>query len=137
MIPGRPPEGLSAEDEEGPLNIASATVSYLIERTREAYADMPPPDDAEEDISEHRSSEADLSELGEFIEELNEDERIDLVVLMWVGRGTYSAEELERARETARREATHATSEYLLSTPLVGDYLADGLEAFGLTVEES
>jgi len=137
MIPGRPPKGLSADAEEGPLNIASATVSYLIERTREAYADMPPPDDAEEDISEHRSFEADLSELGEFIDELNEDERIDLVVLMWIGRGTYGVDELDRARDTARREATHTASEYLLSTPLVGDYLADGLEAFGLSMEES
>lgn len=136
MIPGRPPESLSADDEEGPLNIASATVSYIIERTREAYADMPPPDDAEEDISEHRSFEADLSELGDFIDELNEEERIDLVVLMWIGRGTYAMDELERARNTARREATHTASEYLLSTPLVGDYLADGLEAFGLSVEE-
>jgi len=136
MIPGRPPESFSAEEEEGPLNIASATVSYIIERAHEAYADMPPPDDAAEDVSEHRSFEADLTELGEFIDELNEDERIDLVVLMWIGRGTFGTDELEQARNTARREATHTASEYLLSTPLVGDYLADGLEAFGLSVEE-
>jgi len=136
MIPGQPPAGPGTDDEDSPLNIAASTVSYVIERAQEAYADMPPPDDAEEDVSEHRSFEADLSELGDFVDELNEDERIDLVVLMWVGRGTYGTDELDQARATARREATHATSEYLLSTPLVGDYLADGLESFGLTVEE-
>ena len=39
-------------------------------------------------------------------------------------------------RADAAREATQKTSDYLLSTPLVADYLADGLEALGYAPEE-
>lgn len=134
MIPGNP----QAMDEEGesPLAISAATVSYIIERAREAWSGLPVVEGDDADAAEHRGADADFIEIAEFIDDLNEEERIDLVVLMWIGRGTYSIEELERARRTAEREATHKTSEYLLSTPQVVDYLAEGLEAFGLTVEE-
>ncbi len=131
----QPPSEARDEDGESPLNIAPATVSYIIERSREAFAGIPIEVD-DDDPSTHWSTEDEFLEIAEFIDDLNEDERIDLVVLMWVGRGTFSAEELEQARQDARREATHKTSEYLLSTPLVPDYLADGLEAFGEIVEE-
>ncbi len=131
----QPPPDAQEEDGESPLNISPATVSYIIERAREAFAGIPIEVD-DDDPSTHWSTEDEFLEIAEFIDELNEDERIDLVVLMWIGRGTFSAEELEQARQDARREATHKTSEYLLSTPLVPDYLADGLEAFGEIVEE-
>lgn len=133
---GRHGETAAEEEEDSPLNISAATVSYIIERAREAYADMPDMLDDEDDSAARRSRDADFEEIAGFIDDLNEEERIDLVVLMWIGRGTFGIDELERARLTAMREATHATSEYLLSTPLVVDYLAEGLEAFGLNVEE-
>ncbi|MFQ5348312.1 MAG: DUF3775 domain-containing protein [Rhodothalassiaceae bacterium] len=130
------PSDARAESEENPLNIAPSTISYIIERAREAFAGVPVEVD-DDDPSTHWSNEDDFREIAEFIDDLNDDERIDLVVLMWIGRGTYGADELEQARQDARREATHKTSEYLLSTPLVPDFLADGLEAFGEVVEES
>lgn len=133
MIPGKRPE---ADDDENPLNVSPSTVSYIVERAREAYADMPLTDEGDVDVAERRGAEADFDELAQFIDELNEDERVDLVALMWIGRGTFTPEDLAQVRATARQEATHATSEYLLSTPLVADYLADGLDAFGLPLEE-
>lgn len=135
MIPGKQPNVV--EDDDSPLNVSSSTVSYIIERANEAYGGLPSMEDTDGDETEHRAYEADFQEIADFIDGLDEETRIDLVVLMWVGRGTYGGEELDHARRVALREATHSTSEYLLSTPLVGDYLADGLEAFGLTVEES
>ncbi len=42
---------------------------------------------------------------------------------------------LENAQE-ATRSANGRTAEYLMSTPLVADYLAEGLYAFGHTCEE-
>ncbi|GER06295.1 hypothetical protein GCM10007972_00350 [Iodidimonas muriae] len=134
MIPGKSPSG-QLEDDESLLNVTVSTVSHIIERAQEAYADMPQDDDSDVDVTERRGAEADFNELALLIDDLNEEERIDLVVLMWVGRGTFGPDELEQARRDASREATHATSEYLLSTPLVAVYLADGLEAFGLEVE--
>lgn len=72
-------------------------------------------------------------ELKSFFEGLNVDERLDLVCLMWVGRGTYELEEWAEARKTAKEEATHSTSDYLLGTSLLADYLEEGLGAFGFS----
>lgn len=134
MIPGKRFDS-GADEEDSPLNISATLASHIIERAKEAYAGLPQTEGSDIDVAERRGAEADFDELAQIIDDLNEDERIDLVALMWIGRGTFSADELDQARATARSEATHATSDYLLSTPLVGDYLADGLEAFGLAVE--
>ena len=76
-------------------------------------------------------------QISEYINGLNEDEALDLVALMWVGRGTYRARQFDQARLVAAAEATHSTSEYLVGTPLLADYLEDGLEAMGISVEEA
>lgn len=126
-------------DDDYPLNVSVATVSYIIERIHEAIGELALEDsglDDEEDEALPRGAETELAEVAEFIDNLSEDERIDLVVLMWIGRGSYEVDELEQARADAAREATQKTSDYLLSTPLVADYLADGLEALGYSPEE-
>jgi len=41
-----------------------------------------------------------------------------------------------RNRGDATPSANDSTAEYLMSTPLVADYLAEGLYAFGHTCEE-
>jgi hypothetical protein len=64
------------------------------------------------------------------IRALNEDERMRLVALAWVGRGTYSKEEWREAIATAKSEHSRRTAEYLLGMPLLGDYLEDGLAQF-------
>lgn len=63
------------------------------------------------------------------IDGLNEDESYDLVALMWIGRGTYGLDEFQEARKVAQEEATQSTSDYLLGTPLLADFLEEGLNA--------
>lgn len=63
------------------------------------------------------------------IDGLNDDESYDLVVLMWIGRGTYGIDEFQEARKVAQEEATQSTSDYLLGTPLLADFLEEGLSA--------
>lgn len=75
-------------------------------------------------------------ELRAFIENLNDEEAVSLVALMWIGRGTYDADELEEAKRTAREEADHPAADYLLGSPLLSDYLDSGLEALGLSASE-
>ncbi len=123
-------------EEEVLLNISVATVSYLIERIHEVVGELSIGVENEDDTLPN-GAETELAEIAEFIDNLNEDEKIDLVVLMWIGRGSFEVDEIDQARLDAQREATHKTSEYLLSTPLVADYLADGLEAVGMTPEET
>jgi hypothetical protein len=65
------------------------------------------------------------------IRELNDDERVQLVALAWLGRGTYDLSEWRAALETAHSEHRKRTAEYLLGLPLLGDYLEDGLSMFG------
>ena len=52
--------------------------------------------------------------LKNYISGLNQDEKISLVALMWVGRETYAAEELSDAMATAQEEAT-APTEHITS----------------------
>jgi hypothetical protein len=46
---------------------------------------------------------------------------------MWIGRGTYSSDELDKAISDARVADNHHTAEYLIETPLLPDYLEEGL----------
>lgn len=76
-------------------------------------------------------------DLRRFIEELNEEEQIDLVSVMWIGRESYSADELDEARETASTEATTPTADYLMGVPHLADHLENGLDALGISVTEA
>lgn len=73
------------------------------------------------------------AELRAFIDRLSDDEQISLVALMWIGRGTFEAEELAEAMQTAADEATTPTADYLLGTPHLSDHLENGLDALGLS----
>ena len=90
-------------------------------------------DDGMTDVLEDLPDDVDATrlELLEFIRALDEDEQLDLVALAWVGRGTYEISEWREARSVARNEHNKRTAEYLLKLPLLGDYLQEGLAAFG------
>ena len=75
-------------------------------------------------------------ELRAFLDRLTEEEQVDMVALMWVGRGSFEAEEWGEARETAIAEATTPTADYLIGTPHLSDHLENGLEALGLSASE-
>ncbi len=123
------------------LEISPSKVARIIIRSRELDAKTgrwdTPQDDAEADsILESRASDATEDELRSYISDLNSDEQASLVALMWIGRDTYTADDLEEAIQTARDEASSPTEEYLLGIPLLSDYLASGLEALGYDAEE-
>lgn len=75
-------------------------------------------------------------ELKTFIHDLDIDEQCDLVALVWVGRGDYVGSEWQTALRLARQEHNNRTAEYLLGTPLLADYLSEGLAQFDLSCEE-
>ena len=60
-----------------------------------------------------------------------------LVAVMWIGRGSFEAEELEEAISTAQDEATTPTADYLIGTPHLSDNLEAGLEALGISASEN
>ena len=121
------------------IEISPSKVARIIIRARELDAKTgrwdTPGDDAEADtILESRPSDATEDELRSYISDLNSDEQASLVAIMWIGRETYTADDLEEAIETAKEEATSPTEEYLLGIPLLSDFLTSGLEALGYDV---
>jgi len=127
------------------LDIAPEKVAHVIIKAREydakvgAWDDSPEEGDAEEDptaILEDYANDPTRAELAGFIDRLNYDEQANLVALMWVGRGTYEKEEFDEAVDTARSERISATANYLLGIPLLADYLEEGLEKLGYSVDD-
>lgn len=115
-------------------------VSYIIVKAREFDAKVEPvdeapgsdeADDGERIILEDFADDPTYQELREAIEDLDEDASVELVAMMWIGRGTYDAEDWEEAVATARQEATNSTADYLIGTPQLGDFLEEGLVAMG------
>ena len=72
--------------------------------------------------------------LKEYIASLNADEKVNLVALMWIGRGSFEVEQFEEAKTEAAREATAPTEYYLSGVPGLSEYLEDGMEALGIDV---
>jgi hypothetical protein len=90
-----------------------------------------PTDDGGTDVLEDKQGDQARRELITAINDLNEDEQVEIVALAWLGRGTYDISEWQDALSTARSEHNRRTAQYLLSLPLLGDYLEEGLDAFG------
>jgi len=127
-------------DAEPTLNLPTDKVAFIILKAREfdvKEADSDPDsgsnaaDDGETDVLEDKPDDPVRRELVATINGLNEEEQIELVALAWVGRGTYDIDEWDDALETARVEHNKRTAQYLLGLPLLGDYLEEGLAAFG------
>lgn len=82
-------------------------------------------------LAEEKADDSTEEELRELINDLNVDEAAELIALMWIGRGDYSADEWNEAVNEARQRGNRRTSKYLLGMPLLGDWLEEGLEAIG------
>jgi len=136
------------EDEsDGPVEIAidPDTVCFLIIKAREfdvkVEPDDPdsgsnPSDDGEIDVLEDRRDDPTFAELMGTLEALNEDELAELVAMTWVGRGDFDVEDWEDAKDQARQRGTKGTAEYLLGTPLLGDFLESGFNDLGYSCDD-
>jgi len=126
------------------LEISPGKVAYLAILAREIDVKVAPWDGAGDDtesdsggVLEALGDDPAVVEFRAFVEGLNEDEQASLVAVMWIGRDTYTADDLDEAIETAKSEATTPTADYLLGVPLLSDYLEAGLEALGFDPEEA
>ena len=64
---------------------------------------------------------------------MTEEEQIDLVALVRLGRGDGSIEEWNELRSEAAEGRNGGTAQYLLGEPMLGDLLAEGLDQFGIS----
>jgi hypothetical protein len=127
------------------LAISAEKVGFLIEKTREydvkEGASDPDSgsngaDDNMIDVLDDNSDDPVAREIAGFINAITEDEQVDLVALMRLGRGDGTIEEWSELRREAVDDAGRRTTSTLLGEPLVSDYLAEGLAEFGLTWDD-
>jgi hypothetical protein len=128
------------------LQISPEKVGWLILKLRSFESKVAPYDTDEEntdegedqfaDALENRNDDPVVREIVGFMASLNVDERLDLVALVWIGRGTYEVSDWQEAREAAAAEKTTPTARYLLGTPLAASYLAEGLAQCGFDPAE-
>jgi hypothetical protein len=140
------PESETGDGDERPeLSIDPETVCFLIVKAREfdskVAPDDPdsgsnPSDDGEIDILEDRGDDPTLAELNGTLAALSEDALVDLVALTMIGRGDFTADEWEEAREEARDDPSRLKAEYLIGIPLLGDYLENGFNELGYSCDE-
>ena len=126
------------------LEISPEKVAHIIVKAREYDAKVGAWDEggssreADSDaILENFASDPTRNEVAVFIAGLNIDEQVNLVALMWVGRGSFVPEDFAEAVSTARSERVNKTEDYLLGIPLLSDYLEEGLDKMGFTVEDA
>jgi hypothetical protein len=125
------------------LEISPAKIGYVIVKARECAAKVAAWDDGAtsdhdaESILESFSDDATRTELRGFIRDMNEDEQASLVALAWIGRGSFGPDELDEALDTARTEHVSRREDYLLGIPLLADYLEEGLDRLGYSVEDA
>ena len=126
------------------LTIALETVCRIILRAREFDALVPvtdpdvgsnPVDDGQADELQDNGENPVEQELRSTIDDLAEDEAAELFALALIGRGSYEAEEGPVALQAALDDG-RSTSDFLLSLPMLGAYLDNGLAAMGLSCDD-
>lgn len=93
-----------------------------------------PTDDGGIDALVTTPDDATEEEFREVIEGLNEDERADLIALVYIGRGDMEPAEWSDAVRLARERAAAnvlPTADWLLGIPNLGDLWDEGLAAMG------
>ena len=127
------------------LTISPEKVCFLIikahefdakEEVSEPNPGSNPSDDRDIEVLEDYADDPVAEEITSFIGSLSVDEQIDLVALMWLGREDYTAADWPAVREEAASAHNERTAVYLLGTPLLGDFLEEGLSMLGYSCED-
>jgi hypothetical protein len=127
------------------LALSLEKLAYIIVKAREYDAEVPaavpdsgsnPTDDGARDVLEETTENPTRDELVGAIDSLNDAERIELLALTWLGRGDYTKDEWRAALAEARRVHDKKETEYLVGTPLLADYLEEGLSQLGYSITD-
>lgn len=95
-----------------------------------------PTDDAQIAVLEDHKDDPVMQEIVAVVRSMTVDEQIDLVTLVWLGRGDGSLDDWNDLRAEAARDHNNRTASYLLGMPLLADYLEEGMAQFGISCEE-
>ena len=128
------------------LAIPLERLAFIIAKAREFDAEVPVepdaatgsdgPDDDEREILLDTPDNPTEQELRDAIDGLGVPERQELLALMWLGRGDYDADSWPDALREAAESTIANVTDYLVGTPLLGDYLEEGASALDLSIDD-
>jgi Protein of unknown function (DUF3775) len=127
------------------LRISPEKVCFVVVKARELDVKVAPEwmddgsnptDDQMAQILEDYADDATLDELRSYLQALNDEELEDLLALTWLGRGDYTLSDWDDLMTEVRDVRDYRTVDYLIGTPLLADYLENGLSEFGLSCAE-
>ena len=139
------PQTVEPDSDKVELTISPEKVFFLIVKAREFDVKdivtepdpaSNPSDDMEAAVLEDHKDDPTVEEITSFINALSQDEQIDLVALVWLGRDDYTATDWVDIRAEAARAWNKRTASYLLGMPMLGDHLEEGLSQLGYSIEE-
>ena len=124
------------------LTIPLSTIGWIIIKAREFDGKNTDIDSAMGDTDnplgalEDRVDDPAEGELTSWISDLTDSQKYELVALFWLGRDNGDASDFPELLAQARGEQGKSTSRYLLGSPLLGDYLEEGLAKMGIDTSE-
>lgn len=110
----------------------------IIDRVRNFYSASDADDDAAIDPvtyegghSHEPLTDPSFAEIEAGIDDLEPDQQVALVALMWMGRGDFDSSQWAEAYALAQQRSNARAVGYLTSTPLLADYLEEALNQLG------
>lgn len=134
---------IQTADAPDTLTISPERAFYIVVKAREfdekvapsdAESGSNPSDDKDVSILEAHGDDPTFQELETALTGLNIDEQLDLIALTWVGRGDFDS--FAEARREADAMSDKHIPRYLVGTPLLGDYVEEGLASLGISLEQ-
>ena len=132
-------------DGRATLSLDPETAFFILMKAR-AFDEKVAPSDLEDgsnaiddktvEILEDYLDDPTYAELMEALRDLNIDQQIDLLALLWIGRGDFTPDEWADAVAQANSMSHKHIPEYVSQTPLASDFLEEGLNAMGIPIEE-
>lgn len=127
------------------IEINSGIVCNIILKAREINIvdDLKMPEDQEElsdtewkqILAEYQEDESYL-ELKDLITDLEPDQQLQIIALMYIGRGDFDKNEWIGALTQANTIPIRSRADYLISKTMLADYLEEGLSIFGYSCDQ-
>jgi hypothetical protein len=121
------------------LRINPDKVCQIMEAARELAGRVAPTtgdrttngDDSPLTFIEQSSDDPTRQQIVEAIAGMNVEEQVDLLALVYLGRGDFDLDEWDDALEEARTRIEDGDADFMIGDAALPAYLGDGLDAFG------
>lgn len=127
----------------GQIGIPLGTLALIIRKARSWDARVAPDvverdfalaDDWDVSVLEGSHGNAKDLELMATLKELKDEQLTELLALLWVGRGSYDRTSWKDAVSRAHEVRNRPVVRYLISTPMLGDLVEEGLARLGFVL---